>query len=361
MVIAEIAAENVIAQCRTVLGLPSGGRVNDVLLTAILRWSAGALCPCSPVTLRAALLESLQHLDSEEGLEARIDAAIEDLVVVGDLLELGDVVAEDASVKGTWIFAAPPSFIVRPNGRVFLSGIVRDQDTFLPQSLASRIRHETFARIMAPREGEDLPGELRGHGLRQLSESVWLKHPRDVPALDMLAVMERRLASQLPCGTVRELQILAPARPVTYYRGRWTTPTDQSGTFLARRPQDYGAPIWCLAALEHGIPVKLQDLPLKRDRWRGCDAAWHIQMAIDYCRGQPQLYRRRKVDEDVRLDFFSPLPQWSQRRLIVFGTPVPRENSLFSFRLPQSEAKTEERFLQNKLWLASRIPSFFDI
>jgi hypothetical protein len=353
MVIVEIEPEEVIAECRTILRLPAGGRVDDdVFLAAMLRRSAGTLCPCSPVTLRAALLESLQHLGSEETLEARIDAVIEGLVIVGDLLELSDVVTEGASVKETWIFAAPPSFIVRPNGKVFLAGVVRDQDTFLPHSLASRITYEAFARIIVPRAGEDLPGELRDQGLRQLPDTVWLKRPRNMPARDLLASMRRQLGLQLSCGTVRELQILDSTRPVTYYRGRWKTPTDQSGTFIARRPQDYGAPIWCLAALEHGVPVKLLDLPQKRNRWRGCDAAWHVQMAIDYCRGQPQVYRSRRVDGDVRLDFFSPLPQWSQRRLIVFGIPVPCEKSLFSFRLPHSEAETEQRFLQNNLWLA---------
>jgi hypothetical protein len=37
---------------------------------------------------------------------------------------------------------------------------------------------------------------------------------------------------------------------------------------------------------------------------------------------------------------------------MIFGRAVPRANSLFSYRLPAAEAQTEERFLQEKLWLS---------
>ena len=151
---------------------------------------------------------------------------------------------------------------------------------------------------------------------------------------------------------IHDLKILDSSRPVTYYRGRWVDPTDHDGPFVARRPQEFGAPIWCLVELRNGDPVCLLDLPLARTRWRGCDSAWHLQMAIDHDRGTPQLYRRR-VDRDiVRFDFFSPLPQWSQRRLMILGRPVARDRCLFSYLLPADEADAEEAFLQESLWLS---------
>jgi hypothetical protein len=101
------------------------------------------------------------------------------------------------------------------------------------------------------------------------------------------------LRHSLQPGTVTDLQILDPMRPVTYYLGRWNVPKNQSGTFVARRPQEFGAPIWCFVALKDGVPARLLDLPLEKMRWRGCDSAWHLQMAIDYCRRNPQRYRRR--------------------------------------------------------------------
>jgi hypothetical protein len=75
-------------------------------------------------------------------------------------------------------------------------------------------------------------------------------------------------------------------------------------------------------------------------------------MAIDYCRHNPQRYRRQVQRDGIRFDFFSPLPLWSQRRLMIFGQAMPRENSLMSYRLPYAEAQTEERFLRERLWLS---------
>lgn len=355
MVIARIAANDVLAGCRQTLGLPAGQQasVDDLLLAGLLRRSAGIYCPCSRSTLRASLIESFQCLPPDDGaLPYRIDAAIEALIVGGDLLELNDVVTDDTAVRGTWVFAAPPSFVVRPSGGIFLFGIVPDQDSFLPQSLVSRIAYDGFTRMIPSQPGEDLAGELREQGLQQLSESAWLKSPKAEPAADVLGRFERRLAGQPRAGAISELELLDPARPVTYYRGRWTAPDDQSGTFVARRPQEFGAPLWCFVTLEGGAPVRLLDLPLEQARWRGCDAAWHLQMAIDYCRHNPQRYRRRVERDAIRFDFFSPLPQWSQRRLMIFGRAVPRENSLMSYHLPPAEAQTEERFLHERLWLS---------
>ena len=60
--------------------------MDNLLLAGLLRRSAGIHCPCSRATLRASLLESLEHLSAdEESLSERVDAAIEALIVGGDL------------------------------------------------------------------------------------------------------------------------------------------------------------------------------------------------------------------------------------------------------------------------------------
>ena len=355
MTIAVIEPDVVLARCRRALGLPEAVDVpaDDALIAALLRHSAGFLCPCSRATLRSSLLESLQLLDENtDNLPGRIDRVIEGLIVGGDLLELNDVATDDPDAKGTWVFAAPPSYVLRPGGSAFLIGVVPDHDTLLPPTLSSRIVHEGVTRTIAPRPGEDLADELASQGLQELSEEAWLKSPRAEAADDMLAIMERRLESQPPSGAINELKIIDPERAITYYRGRWVEPKRHSGIFVARRPQDYGAPIWCAVLLNEGAPERLVDLPISGSRWRGCDVAWHLQMAIDHCRGVPQLYRRHRVEEGVRLDFFSPLPQWAERRLMIFGGPVPREKSLMSYVLPAPEAEAEEDFLKDRLWLA---------
>ncbi len=354
MEISRIGPEEVLQICRQTLGLSMSTNIefDDTFLAALLRRGAGMLCPCSSATLRAALTASLKFLGRDESsLIAKIESAIEGLIIGGDLLELSEVTIADESVKGTWIFTAPPGYVVRPSGSIFLTGIVPDQDMFLPQYLASRVIHEGLVRVIIPEPREELGVDLCELGVYELSESVWLKCPNAETSKDHLEKMLDRLASQPSCGLVNDLQVLDPSKSVKYYRGRWTPQKSQSGIFIVRRPQDYGSPIWCLAELENGEAVRLIDFPLKKIRWRACDIAWHLQMAIDDCNNTPQSYRYRHMDGGVRLDFFSPLPLWSERRLMIFGHPIPRENNLISYYVPVAEAEHEEQFLKERLWL----------
>ena len=353
--IERVTPKEVLAGCRYTLGLSHSGdeEIDNVLLAALLRRSAGMHCPCSRATLRASARECTQALAVDEtGRLQRIDDAIEALTVGGDLLELDDVTTEDSDVRQTWVFAAPPGFVIRPNGTAFIFGVVPDQDAFLPSSLGARVLYDGFTRSIDSREGEDLAGELREQGLQELSESVWLKSPKFEPPDDLLSRVEEFLARQTPITTIDNLKILDSARPVTYYPDRWVAPTNQTGVFIARRPQEFGARMWCLIRLEDGAPVRLLDLPFEKTRWRACDTAWHLQMAIDHCRSHPQQYRRHPDTRGVRFDFFSPLPQWSQRRLMVFGNPVPPKRCLLSYLVPSDQAEAEEGFLHSRLWLS---------
>lgn len=353
--IERVSATEVLADCRRTLGMPDSqeAALDDAALAGLGRRSAGIHCPCSRATLRASLLECTRGLPTAyDSLTEAIEEAIEALIVGGDLLELNDVVTEDSDVRQTWVFAALPGFVERPSGSVFLFGVVPDQDSLLPAALSDRVLYRGATRLLEPRSGEDLPHELRELGLQQLSDGAWLKSPRTEDPPRLIARHQQLLARESPVTEVPDLQLLDPARPVRYYRGRWVRPTNQNGTFVARRPQEFGAPIWCLVDLHNGAPVRLLDLPLKQTRWRACDAAWHLQMAIDHCNGRPQCYRRRADQGGVRFDFFSPLPQWSQRRFMILGRPVPRERSLLSYVLPANEADTEEAFLQQTLWLS---------
>jgi hypothetical protein len=99
---------------------------NEVYLAAALRRLAGYLCPCSPKTLISTLVESHNHLTpSNEDFRERVEHAVDGLVVAGDLLELTNVSTIDESVRQTWVFAAPPAFVARPSGSVFLVGLHR--------------------------------------------------------------------------------------------------------------------------------------------------------------------------------------------------------------------------------------------
>ena len=128
MVITQVSATEVMRSSREALGLSatSDGAIDDALLAASLRRAAGILCPCSPSTLVAAVLESLEYLfDDGDAIAERVATTAEGLLIGGDLLELNQVTVDDPAAKGSWVFSAPPSFIVRPGGSIFIVGIVR--------------------------------------------------------------------------------------------------------------------------------------------------------------------------------------------------------------------------------------------
>ena len=178
--IIERTPRDVIDYCRSILGVDGiSENFDDVLLAGLLRRCAGILCPCSRTALRASLIESLSHLQTEgEPLADRLDRLVEEMIVIGDLLELSDVATEDPDVKGTWVFAAPPSFVVRKSGSVFLTGIVPDQDGILNTSLNDRIVYAGATRFIKPVAEEDLTEALNEQGIQQLPEATWLKSPK---------------------------------------------------------------------------------------------------------------------------------------------------------------------------------------
>lgn len=354
MAIAVLSPTEVLTKSREALGLNASQQEpkDSEFLASAIRHAAGFLCPCSSVTLKKAIIESLQYILSTDDLARTLDDAIEGLTVGGDLLELNQVTTDNPDVKGTWLFAAPPSYIVRPNGGIFLTGIVPDRDTYLPQELMTRIRYDGFTRAIMPTSGEQLGEELSALGLQQLNSNDWLRAPKPEDPGDFAARFVDKL-SAMPCsGEIPGLQIIEPSSAVTYYRGRWTQPKQQNGTFVGRRPQEFGAPRWCFVRLKDGEPEQLLDLPLSKSKFRGCDVAWHLQMAIDRKGGIPQEYRVRRIEQYVFIDFFSPLPLWAERRLMLLGRHADATGCLFSYRLPLAEQEEEEKFLKERLWLS---------
>jgi hypothetical protein len=355
MVVQLITEADVVALSRQALGLAGDARVDDeAFLAALVRRAAGILCPCSERTLCRAVLESLDHLaENPEPMEAAVETAIEKALIAGDLLELRHVTTGDPNAKTTWVFAAPPSFVALPSGSIFIMGVAAAQPSPLPPSLSARIAYERHFRLIHPEPSEQLPPVLRELGLLELSEPAWLKLPREEAAKDFLGRLERELMAQPVSGAVADLLIVDGARDPSYYKGRWSAPRRETGCFVARRPQAYGAPLWGFAHLADGALDKFLDFPPRRDRWRGSDFAWHLQMAIDWCRGVPQKYRRRRTPTGLYLDFFSPLPLWAERRLAILGRPADRDRCLFTYQIPERELAAEEAFLQKRLWLAA--------
>jgi len=110
--------------------------------------------------------------------------------------------------------------------------------------------------------------------------------------------------------------------------------------------------LWCYAELHNGKPTKFIDLPLPKNRWRGCDEAWYLQMAIDAERGMPQQFKVIPGYRDLRImQFFSPVPMWARRRWDAIGEPIVRPGCLFAYQFSDIELGEEVRFAREALWL----------
>jgi hypothetical protein len=345
-------AEDVVRTARTDLGLEPFPTIDREYIAAALRRLAGFLCPCSPKTLLGSMLESHRGVAGEDFAD-QVATTIDALVAVGDLLELSDVATLDETVKSTWLFAAPPSFVLRASGTAFLLGLAPDEATPLPVELRRRLRTRGATRTIDPSPGENLQSLLTGLGLRHLSIENWLRHPKQEAARALVASLDNLLDRQARSGDVADLRVLDGARPSGRYRARWCPPGSLSGRYIVRRPQAYGADLWGYAELANGAAVRIIDFPPAGSRWRGCDIAWRSQMALDALSGDFQLYRRQAASDAVTIDLFSPIPDWARRRLAFVGEELEPESSLLSYRFSPAEAETEEQFLQNFLFLHS--------
>lgn len=320
-------------------------------LAGALRRAASYLCPCSAATLVRAVVQPLRGLVPDL-IKAKdlVEETLEAMIAHGDMLEQPEF-QEGAPSARVLLYAAPASFVARQSGLMILLGVAADQLSPLPAELERRIEYLGHIRRLTSSGTEDLRSELRQLGLLALTSDAWLKGPKPSAASQAVAGSDCALDVVAPSRDIPGLQLLDPTKPVVYYRGRWTEPKSQTGRFVARRPQAYGADLWCYVQLTNGRPERMLDLPQRGSRWRGCDEAWHLQMAIDAQRGSPQRFRVTPSGNAVILEFFSPAPAWARRRWDAIGEPVTSAGSLFAYRIPKTEIVEERRFAHEALWL----------
>jgi hypothetical protein len=320
-------------------------------LAGALRRAASYLCPCSAATLVRAVVRPLRGLvpDLDKAKEL-VEETLEAMVSHGDVLEQPEV-REDTTSARVLLYAAPASFVVRQSGLVVLLGVAADQLSPLPSELEQRIQYFGHVRRLSPSGAEDLRTELRHLGLLELTSDAWLNGPKLSTASQVVAASDRSLDVVAPSRDIPGLLLLDPTKPVRYYRGRWVEPKSQTGRFVARRQQTYGADLWCYVQLTNGQPERMIDLPQRGSRWRGCDEAWHLQMAIDAQRGSPQRFCVTPSGDAVVLGLFSPASAWARRRWDAIGEPVPSAGCLFAYRIPKAEIDEERRFAREALWL----------
>ena len=322
-------------------------------VASALRRSAQIFCPCASATLVRVIVEPMRGLVEDIGtFRESVWDILEAMIAHGDFFEYGDIQELSTPSKATLVYGAPVRFVARESGLVILLGISSDHSFAFPSDFAARIEYVKHLRRVSPRPNEDLPTVLLQLGLTEVSYNRWLESPVEETPDQHISRLNQLLDAGPPSGAVPGLSILDPQQPVRYYRGRWREVRGESGRFVARRGQAYGSNLWCYIELRDGEPERLLDFPLTGSRWRGCDEAWRLQMAIDAQRGVRQRFRLLPDTEgNTVVQFFSPVPAWAQRRWDGVGEPVTSQGCLFAYRLAGTELDEELRFVRNALWL----------
>lgn len=322
-------------------------------IAGALRRIASFLCPCTAATLVRGVIRPLRGLvDDLEEIKTLAEKTLEAMIAHGDFLEHNDIEEDSRLGTTTLLYAAPPAFVVRKSGVVILLGIASDQISPLPDDYEKRIEHVNHLRRLSPAPDEDLRTHLIQLELIEIPYDLWLKAPSPETPAQHVSRLDSLLEAAQPSRDVPGLVLLDPERSVRFYPGRWVEPRSQSGRYVARRSQAYGAKLWCYIQLRDGNPERLIDLSLAGSRWRGCDEAWHLQMGIDALRAEPQRFRIRPVSGGMRvMELFSPVPMWAQRRWDAIGEPVLSTGCLFAYKLNEDEIEEELRFVRDNLWL----------
>lgn len=352
MSIQRIGRDEAAARAVAVLGLDNS--TIDLFsvegVCASLRRAASFLCPASPRQIVDAVLDALAPLcvDLERD---EVNAALDTLVSSGDLLEL-----RPSHGRTRLLFLGPPSYVEKQPGGYLLLGIRPNASPILDeQTVDAEVSYEGHTRTIEL-DPDTAAEVLAAAGLHRLTREQWTKSPRVEAITAVIERVRSQLTSHRKPGQVSGLTLMDPAAPVRYYKGRWRDPVgSDQGIFVARRPQAYGAPLWCVVELTDGVPQAVLDLPVDSAFAPGWDDARRLQAALDAQRGSPQVFRVRPTEQpgnDFIFDFFGPLPSWAERYLDLTGLPVTKSRgALFSYRIGEAAKSDIAQFLSNSLWM----------
>lgn len=274
-------------------------------IAASVRRVASFTCPTTAGALSRATTTVLGGLPGfGEDVAETVPDIVADMTAYGDLLEL-PVESEDG--KHRMLFLGPPSYVARAGGnKAILFGIRGDGAPLVTGDLLPLIDYRHHVRLLRFAERESIDEILGAEGLQAVEADQWLRAPRVESAAEFL---DRRISKLQAWGSQGdvELTVIDPHSNPTYYRGRWRSlqPKD-SGYFVGRRPQAYGAALWCFVEVGSGEIVKLLDLPIDDPIAPGADEAWRIQAALDASNGTPQSVRsRQSMDSSSVLEFLA--------------------------------------------------------
>jgi hypothetical protein len=320
-------------------------------MAASLRRAASFLCPASPSQIIGAVHRVYAGLPkySDDHIDG-LNSVFRALLGSGDLLSLRSTA--DQRVR---IYLGPLLYVCTSINGVLLTGIRPDGAHLAEDWLSDRIALEGHLRWVRSAPTDGVVECLKLAGFMEVTLEQWLRAPRRTTPESVIEGYQVRVRSRRRTGEIDGLTVLDTAVPVTNYRARWRSPSEEHrGTYVGRRPQVFGADLWCVVHFGPDGEVRLLDLPLARSILPAADAAWHLQAALDATAGRPQTLRLRAAASagHMGVDLFSPLPSWAQRRLDISGRPVAcARGALFSYQILHSELDRTVQFLQEHLWM----------
>lgn len=348
----QLTREELLGAAAQQLGLDDGHAdgLSTALVAAVLRRTAVSTCPCPRDAIVDIATASLQGLDDSESTRDRVREVLDRLVVIGDLLELGNASSLPGVAADDWVYCAPPTFVVQ-DGSILILGIEAEDQAAMPPALRQSMRGRRELRFIPNWAGDEVQQQLVEAGYLEVSGAAWMRLPSERTAMQFKDDAVRRLQDSGGRGELEGLTVIGLPRASNNFKARWGSPGAQTGYFVGRRPQAFGAPIWVFVELDRGRPTRYIDLPWSAARFRGCDLGWRIQSALDTLAGTPQSYRIASVSDDLdRYEFFSPLPLWIERRLRIHGEKVLVGCALIAYELACDVDHAIDDLLHSHMW-----------
>lgn len=320
------------------------------VLAALIRKTASFECPCPPALLAKSIYRLLEPLCPDDTLKDTVRGTINSVTSYGDLVETHE---SSDTASNFLLYLAAPSFLQVSDGLFLLFGVTPDGEDMTPPDLRQRVEPVMYSRRLAVQDPTECRDTLLQAGFESLKHDSWLRCPPHRPASESIALYDDALSKSGPPGTPEDVILIDPSQPVNYYTGRWTKLKKQTGRFLGRRSQTYGAQLWCYLEVSNGLVTRLLDFPLFETHWRAFDEAWHLLQAIDAASGHPQGFRVRKVSQKdmAAMDLFSPVPTWATRRWDAVGLRSMPNSSLMSYIFPEPRIDAECSFAAERMWL----------
>lgn len=320
------------------------------VLAALIRKTASFECPCPPAVLAKSASRLLEPICPGDTLKDTVRGTINSVTSYGDLVETHE---SSDTASNFLLYLAAPSFLPVSDTLFLLFGVTPDGEDITPPDLRQRVEPVMYSRRLAVQEPKECRDTLLQAGFECLKLDSWLRCPPRRPPSELIALYDDALSKSGPPGVPEDVILIEPNQPVNYYRGRWTKLKGQTGRFIARRSQTYGAQLWCYLEVSNGLVTRLLDFPLFETHWRAFDEAWHLLQAMDAASGHPQGFRVRKASQKgmSAMDLFSPAPTWATRRWDAVGLRTMPNSSLMTYIFPEAQIDAECGFAAERMWL----------